>query len=243
MAPQCTQSNMDSPSPPPSLQLLLADEDCGRSCVAPSCLLPRALPSTSGISSGNHHQHKHKPLLPFRPATSSFASAPRNRHVSLDNDELAGLVTALERARNEARRHSSIAQQLRRENERLRTELELKNNQLDSILQKGRQDPKASRRVFLPSSPTSTLQDTEDMGCCANFEDVKNILALNTPSTGEDSSGDDDVTAKAVQTLLRNFDSFNLLSKDNNDEDDDKANVLIGEDLVSDDDDSCSYSV
>ena len=76
--------------------------------------------------------------------------------------------------------------------------------------------------MFLPSSPTSTLQDTEDLGC------------------------GDDVTTKAVQTLLRNFDSFNLLSKDidNSDEDgDDRANALIGEDLLSDDDDSCSYSV
>ena len=169
---------------------------------------------------------------------------PCNRHLTLDNHELAGLVTALERARNEARHHSSIAQQLRRENQRLRAELELKTNQLDAILHQGGQDPKPNRRVFLPSSPTSTLQDTEDLGC-VSVDDVKNILDFNI-STDDASSSGDDITTKAVQTLLRNFDSFNLLSKDddNSDEDgDDKANALIGEDLLSDDDDSCSYSV
>ena len=169
---------------------------------------------------------------------------PCNRHLTLDNLEQAGLVTALERARNEARYHSSIAQQLRRENQQLRAELELKTNQLDAILYQGGQDPKPNRRVFLPSSPTSTLQDTEDLGC-VSVDDVKNILDFNI-STDDASSSGDDITTKAVQTLLRNFDSFNLLSKDddNSDEDgDDKANALIGEDLLSDDDDSCSYSV
>ena len=214
-------STMSSPSPPPPLQHLLAEKDC-----TPSCLLPRTLAAAAAADADApgrsvcDHQHK---LLPFRPTTSSFSSTtPRNRHLTLDNHELAGLVAALERARNEARHHSSIAQQLRRENERLRAELELKNNQLDAILHHGGKDPEPGRHVFLPSSPTSTLQDTEDLGC------------------------GDDVTTKAVQTLLRNFDSFNLLSKDidNSDEDgDDRANALIGEDLLSDDDDSCSYSV
>ena len=235
---------MSSPSPPPPLQLLLVEKDCTPSYMAPSCLLPGTLhvvpsgPSTDAVSGRTVCNHQHK-LLPFRPTASSFSSTtPRNRHVTLDNRELA---TALERARNEARHHSSIAQQLRRENERLRAELELKNKQIDAILHQGGQDPEPGRHVFLPSSPTSTLQDTEDLGCLS-VDDVKNFNI----STSDTSSYGDDVTTKAVQTLLRNFDSFNLLSEndDNSDEDgDDKANALIGEDLLSDDDDSCSYSV
>lgn len=236
---------MSSPRPPPRPQLLLAEKDCTPSYMAPSCLLPRTLAPSGAIEdahgrSVSNQQHK---LLPFRPTTSSFSSTPRNRHLPLDNHEVADLVTALETTRNEARHHSSIAQQLRRENERLRAELEFKNNQLDAILREGGQAPKPGRPVFLPSSPTSTLQDTENLDCVS--VDVKNILAFNI-SAGDISSSGDDITTKAVQTLLRNFDSFNLLSKDddNIDEDgEDKANTLIGEDLLSDDDDSCSYSV
>ena len=109
-----------------------------------------------------------------------------------------------------------MARQLRRENDRLkaecdrlRTELELRNNQL------------------CPGSPTSTLH-------------MKDIVAFNSCTVGNSA---DATTERAIQTLLRNFDSFNLLS-----EEEDKSTgkwvegQLIGEDLLSDDD-SCSYSV
>ena len=209
----------------------LAEKDCTPPYMAPSCLLPRTLAPSDAIDADDasgrsvtNHQHK---LLPFRPTTSSFISTPRDLHSTHENHKLAGLVAALEN-----------------ENERLRAELELKTNQLDAILHQGGQDPKPNRRVFLPSSPTSTLQDTEDLGC-VSVDDVKNILDFNI-STDDASSSGDDITTKAVQTLLRNFDSFHLLSKDNEnieEDGDDKADTLIGEDLLSDDDDSCSYSV
>ena len=56
-------------------------------------------------------------------------------------------------------------------------------------------------------------------------------------------SSADATTERAIQTLLRNFDSFNMLSEE---EDKSTGNwvegQLIGEDLLGDDD-SCSYSV
>jgi hypothetical protein len=229
---------MTSPSPPPALQpLLTQDEDRDPSCVAPSGLLPRRRPANDDDANVPSViiARQHKLMPPFRPSTSSSSSP---RHLALGNDELASLSRALERARNEARHHSSVAQQLCRENRRLRAELELKNNQLDGILQKGRQDQNPEI-VYLPGSPTSTLQDTEDVMRSAGV-DVKNILAFNS-TTKDDATSGDSITAQAVQTLLRNIDSFDLLSGEE-EEEDGKTNALIGEELLSDDD-SCSYSV
>jgi hypothetical protein len=70
---------------------------------------------------------------------------------------------------------------------------------------------------------------------------MKDIVAFEASCTAGSSA--DATTERAIQTLLRNFDSFNLLS-----EEEDKSTgkwvegQLIGEDLLSDDD-SCSYSV
>ena len=125
-------------------------------------------------------------------------------------------LTNLRLALARARSEASLARQLRRENNRLKAEC----NRLQTELE-------LRNNQLCPGSPTSTLH-------------MKDIVAFDSCIAG---SSADVTTERAIQTLLRNFDSFNMLSKE---EDKSTGNwvegQLIGEDLLSDDD-SCSYSV
>lgn len=109
---------------------------------------------------------------------------------------------------------ASLVRQLRRENNRLKAEC----NRLRIELELG-------NNQLCPGSPKVHMKD---------------IVAFDSCIAG---SSADATTERAIQTLLRNFDSFNMLSEE---EDKSTGNwvegQLIGEDLLSDDD-SCSYSV